>query len=458
MLGVFGYIALGVFMLLLVVIAYGASRNQSSEGFLIAERRLTLLSAVSTINASKTGSIVFIFTAFIYAYGISALWYFIGMSVGYLVFLPFALRIFRKHGKKHYTLPAYFLDNYGKPAAKLAAVCCIIAMFGTMTLNLIAATKVFSFVTEFELATSTLCIAAIVLLYLLLSGFQAVVRTDYLQYGIILALFFLFLGMLYNGPQIPSEDLRVGAAGMQNIISFFLFGVLLPFAQPELWQRVYAMPDEKLLKRSLIISIIVHFVMAVVLAMIGLSIKAALPDLNPDNALMEGLTILLPVGLNALVLIAFFAILMSSIDTYAYTGASNLVQDFLPNLPAEKSVAWIRGALILFIVLGALVTLYLPNLVQAAFIFSGFIILVSVPVVASWIFPKINPLTINITLPLSFIVMTGIILFLSARGELTPLVLLISIGVSALSLVVSVLISLIVRRAGVSAQGALEGR
>ena len=98
------------------------SRKESKEGYLIAERKLGAWSTMATINASKTGSILMIFVALVYLWGFAALWYFIGMVVGVLVFLPFALKLKDNSKHKFYTLADYFRYNYGKKAAILASL------------------------------------------------------------------------------------------------------------------------------------------------------------------------------------------------------------------------------------------------------------------------------------------------------------------------------------------------
>ena len=79
-----------IYLLILIAIGYYSSRKQSDESFLISERKLGILSGIATINATKTGAILLVFTALLYLYGFSAMWYFIGVILGFLIFLPFS--------------------------------------------------------------------------------------------------------------------------------------------------------------------------------------------------------------------------------------------------------------------------------------------------------------------------------------------------------------------------------
>ena len=77
------YIFMIIYLLILIAIGYYSSRKQSDESFLISERKLGILSGIATINATKTGAILLVFTALLYLYGFSAMWYFIGVILGF---------------------------------------------------------------------------------------------------------------------------------------------------------------------------------------------------------------------------------------------------------------------------------------------------------------------------------------------------------------------------------------
>ncbi|MFQ5621446.1 MAG: hypothetical protein ACE5FT_06405, partial [Candidatus Nanoarchaeia archaeon] len=56
------YVVIVAYFLLVLGVAYWSTRKASEEDFLIAERRLGIIGALSSINATKTGSIIMIFT------------------------------------------------------------------------------------------------------------------------------------------------------------------------------------------------------------------------------------------------------------------------------------------------------------------------------------------------------------------------------------------------------------
>ena len=209
---------------------------------------------MATINASKTGSILMIFTAMVYAVGFTAIWYFVGMTLGILVFLPFALKLKDISHKKFYTLADYFKYNYGEKSGLVAGGMTVFLMFGLVVLNLIAATKIFIFFTNWPFWLCAIIVALIVLGYLLLGGFRAVVKTDIIQY---IAMFFILIALttiIFKGSLISYSDWNLFNTDVATFAGFFLMGILYPFSMPELWQRVYASKDKKTLKKGLLLS------------------------------------------------------------------------------------------------------------------------------------------------------------------------------------------------------------
>ena len=114
-----------------------------------------------------------------------------------------------------------------------------------------------------------------------------------------------------------------------QIISFFLAGFFIPMASPELWQRVYAIKDKKHFRRSIFMSSLFYIIVGFILLLIGLVIRADIPDIAPDTSLIVGFSRLLPVGLAGLSVVIIYSSVSSSADTYMFTAAASVTQDFL---------------------------------------------------------------------------------------------------------------------------------
>jgi len=274
-----------------------------------------------------------------------------------------------------------------------------------------------------------------------MAGFDAVVKTDVLQYIAIVFILVTFSFLLSNGTSIPTSEWNLFGAGASNIIGFLLIGVLFPFASPDLWQRVYAFPNRKLLRKSLLGSIIVFLVVAFVLAVVGLLIKTQLPNLDPDVALIHGFAQLLPIGLSGLAIVVFFAAFMSSIDTYVYTASSSIVQDFFRKYTKSQTVSAIRLAMFGILASATIITIVLADLIQASFIFAAFVTVLAIPTIATWIKSSIKPITLNTSFLIGIIVLVLFIITDFMQNNLTPSIAIKGMGGSILGLIIGSIIS-----------------
>ncbi len=437
------FIVIAVYFCIVIFFGYLASKRQTKESYLIADRKLGIWSSVATINASKTGTILVLFTAFVYIFGFSAIWYFIGASLGYLVFISFALKLKRESKKRYYTLADYFYYNYGKIPAFFATLVNIIVMGGFLVTNLIVGAKIFSIFTGWNFLLSALIISAIILIYLLLGGFKAVVYTDIIQYIGIMVIIALLAIVLIQGIPVQSLDWNFFSAGTTTILGFLILGLLIPFASPDLWQRVYSAKDSKTVKKSIFYSVIVYFLLCLALSIIALVVRSLLPQLDPDTALIYGFSNLLSPGLAGLAIVLLFAAIMSSIDTYAFTASSAVIQGFFRKLNKRATVKSIRIILTLLLIISTIVVITLQNMVLSTYIFTGFIIVLAIPTLATWIRKKIKPLTLVISFIINFI---GIIYLLITSPVIEPALVSTMIVISISSLIIGGVISTIVNR------------
>jgi len=423
-----------VYFFILLVIGWKYSKRQSQEDFLIAERKLGAFSSMMTINASKTGSILMIFVALVYLWGFSAMWYFVGVVIGALLFIPFALRL-RERSERYYTLADYFRHNYGRTSSYFASLLTIFGMVGFLIVNLIASAKVFSFFTGWSFWLSSLIMVLIILCYLLLSGYKAVVATDILQYFAIMFIMVLLSILLFNGSLIPFSEWDLFSADIFSILGFFIVGILIPFASPDLWQRVYSARGKKELKKALIWSAVIYGVVAFLLTLIALTVKSIFPLIDPDTALIYGFANLLPAGLVGLSVVLLFSAMMSSIDTYIFTASSAIIQDFF-SFSKEKTIKYMKVVIFLLSIFAFLVSILIQNALIGTYIFIAFVMPLSVCVIASWINSGIKQKTILFGFVFGLIFSLGFMIKTLLEGNIEPSIVLVGIVGTILGLFV----------------------
>lgn len=404
MLTTLDYLFIALYFIIILFVGFWTGHKQEKEDYLIAGRKLKSFEATTTIFSSRIGAAILLtYTALVYLYGLGAYWYFIGSVFGLFVFYFFGKKVKKLGDKqKFYTLSDFFFYLKGPVAGYLSAVVVIIIMFGWVVINFTAGAKLVQEYTPISYNWSVILIGVIILVYLIAGGFSAVVKTDVIQ---TLGIFLLFILMVYllfsteTKPKIIFSELF--SIPTMEIINFFLAGFFIPMASPELWQRVYAIENQKHFKRSLFLSSVFYFIIGFILLVIGMVIRIDIPDISADTALIVGFSRLLPVGLAGLSVVIIYSAVSSSADTYMFTAASSVTQDFLEKsgvLKKEKLFIAMRIIMALLMVLGVTTALVLRDIVDTTFFFVSLTMSLGFLILVLWIYPKINKYSVNLSI------------------------------------------------------------
>lgn len=393
-------LTVAVYIAVVLYLGYSASRKQSSEGFLLADRNLKTIDNAATIIASKIGAgVMLTFVALYYLYGISAMWIFIGVSAGYIVFIPFAVRLRKvSASNEFYTYSDYFFHKHGKTVGYATALAILAVTLFVLLIQLIGGAKILARLSGFSYAVSLTAILITVSVYIGMGGFKAIVKTDKVQLLaiiLLLAIVGFFMAKDSLGSLLPSILSTHRTPPLLTIAGFFAMGIFMPFFSAELWQRVYAATDIKSLSRSLILSAVVFPILGLMLAVIGVSISANLAGIDPDLAMVEGLIHLVPSGFLGLGLVIFFASIMSSADSLLFANVSIVLQDFLTRfrpIEEEKLVKLFRYSIGLLLIVCFFLSIWLKNIVTATYIGVAFGCVVSVVALTSWWIKKAGPI------------------------------------------------------------------
>ena len=403
------YLIIAGYFLIILIVGGLTGRKQSKEEFLISGRKLKSLQATTTIFSSRIGAAILLtYTALVYVYGMGALWYFIGSVVGLFVFYFFGLKVKKMADEqKFYTLPDFFFFLKGKTAGYLATLVTITIMYGWVVLNFTAGGKLISEYTPISYDFSVIIVGVIILMYLLAGGFDAVVKTDVIQTVGIFLLFILMIYLLISSstkPDIVFMDLF--RTPFLTVGSFFLAGFFIPMASPELWQRVYAIENKTHFKRSLFLSSVFYIIIGFILLMIGLVIRADIPDIEADTSLIVGFSRLLPIGLAGLSVVIIYSSVSSSADTYMFTTASSVTQDFLEKTGLTKKEnlrKTMRYSMVVLMILGIAMALVMRDIVDTTFFFVAMTMSLGFVTLAIWIYPKINRHSVNLSILACFL-------------------------------------------------------
>ena len=174
-----------------------------------------------------------VYTSFVVIYGISAAWIFIGYTLGFLIFIPFALKLYRlgvEHG--FFTLTDYFVFRYGRKTARWVIGTIFVWYIGLLSTQLLVGSNLLHELSDQAISENIAKVAMLVcvLTYLLVGGFGSVVKTDMFQFMVIFLVLVLVSLTIQQGGEVPPEMYEPFNAGPVNIIAFLLLGVLTPFA------------------------------------------------------------------------------------------------------------------------------------------------------------------------------------------------------------------------------------
>lgn len=323
------YIYLGLYIIVLMGITYYVSRKSSQEGFLIADRNRPRWQIMLSKFAEAIGAAWFItYTAYAYEFGIGVYMAIAGMTAGYLLFAYWAApRIFKyAHEKKFYTQGDFVQHVTNNDfLKKLVNGIAIILQFGWVVVGMIGGAKVMSHLGLFSYEMALIVTVLIVMVYVLLAGFKAVIITDVFQSLIIFGLLVVLMIALFSEVSLVEVlQTHTQKIDFATALGFWIYGSLSVFAEADRYQLCYSAQSKKEITHGMGLAILPIICVASFLLFVGLFMVMHMPGLDPDLAFLKALELYIPAELLPLAMVMFFAGLMSSADSGIYAVSSHL--------------------------------------------------------------------------------------------------------------------------------------
>ncbi len=425
-----------IYIAVVVAIGIVTSRKETEDDFMIAERKVRGVQVAATMSAGLfDGATLAVYLAYIYQYGFSAIWLFFGMALGFLLLRKYAPRIKQKADEmKVYTMPEYFYKVLGKKNGIMFSVLLIVIFFLLLIVNLIISGKILATIFPLSYPLAVAIGGAVILTYLLLAGFKAVVRTDFFQLIIMFVMSFAVGSFLFGTTHIPATEFDLGTLGLGNIIGFVILAAFGIMVAPDLWQRIFATHDQKNLKRGLSYSILILPVLGAAVSVAGLATKQAFPGIVPEDALVTSFSHLLPVGLKELGMVLLYAVALSSADTGTFVVSSIFTRDlknYSKKFSEESMKKLTRFFMVLFVVMAVVTGILYQNIMALGF---------SLASLAMTLFPAVFG-SLYWTLKenavfWSLVLASASVLVLCIGNYLTPETAIISLPVAGVSLII----------------------
>ena len=324
-----------------IVALRGTRRRTGGEEYLLAGRRLTLPAFVATLVTTWYGGILGV-GEFGWRFGIST-WLVFGVPyyLHAIIFALFLAPLARRGG--FINLPDQLERAYGRGAAVTGAAFLLvitipaayILMIGIMIRMIIPMPELLALLIGAALSTA----------YLWKGGLAAVVRTDKLQFVLMFAGFAILIAACWNllspfelGAHLPTVHLSWHGGNTVMYIVLWYLVAAQTYIDPTFHQRCYAAKSEAVAKKGVLISVAAWLVFDAMTTLSALYARALLPGLSDPVAAFPALAAkVLPVGLLGLFIVALFAIVMSTVDSFGFLAAVTLGRDLIGRVRGRLS-------------------------------------------------------------------------------------------------------------------------
>ncbi|MCH2188304.1 hypothetical protein MK079_00545 [Candidatus Gracilibacteria bacterium] len=372
---------ISIYILIMIGFSLALSCKQSKEDFLISGRNRSWWSIGMSKYATSIGASWFIsYTAYMYEFGMGvflyALGYFIAMILlGYYIG-PKIHKVSKKEGFMGLGDVVFYVSQ-SRTLAHIVDAFASIALFAWLLVTVIGGANIIEFLGILSYEFSLLSIMLIVLIYVMNVGYKGVVTSDILQGGMILFVLVLMAVSLIGDidtQAIASVSFDQMAFG--TVAGFLIFGIFSAFPFVDRYQLLFSAKNEKEIKKGFLSVIPLILISVLLLMTMGYMLKLNMPNLDPSTAFIHAIQLYTPQALFPLVIVMFFAALMSTVDSLIHAFASNVgifgIKDRVKNIR-------INAALISILVL--IVCYFFRDIIHLTIFAVGFNLILSVPMI-----------------------------------------------------------------------------
>ncbi|MCA1582534.1 MAG: hypothetical protein LC796_14305 [Acidobacteria bacterium] len=351
------------------VLAIGvAARRRAGKdetSYFVADRSFsTFWGFIGLASLTTGGSTTIALAAFVYVHGLAGLWLDIAGALGLLALGLFLARRVRREGA--ITLPEIIGRYYGARARWAAALLVLVSEIVWFALlvegSSVVLTAAFGLHPTLAIVGST----AVFVLYTSLGGQFAVVRTDLLQYGLMVIgipgiAFACAVGKVPRFPHLPPELWSFPFSpgmGPWDVAALLVLIGLPHLVGSDVYVKLLSCRDEATARRAALLAAGSKIVFGAAVAYLALASREALPPAAPGLTLPRAVLAFVPGPLASVVVVALIATLQSSADAVLLSAAAVTSRDLLPPLlrrpvplAASRALSPLYGALGLLVAL-----------------------------------------------------------------------------------------------------------
>ena len=414
-----GYVLFYLVILFSIGIYY-FFKIKTADEYLIANWNMGFWSIVGTIISTWCGASVFIgWVGMGFTVGLSGYFKFAFpaalVSIAVMYFFAGILR-----RQRLYTMADLFNERFGSRAGIIPSVfSAFIYSVPTLALQFVGMSTVFTIIFDIEKTYGILISFVLILTFTILGGLPGTIVTDAIQSIVIILgiILLVVVSILYGGgiQHICNvTDAKyispLGPYGIKEILLYALSVGPFYLVWQSTWQRMFASKSETVAKKAGITGFAIAAIVSIIPFVVGMIARTYVPlDLDPDYVFTYVTVQLMSPWVGGLVIVALFAALLTSADSFILQGSSNLTVDIYqrlinPNADSKKMMLVSRLTVIIISVLGLLVALNLKDIIsmyQWALRLSGTVLVF--PFLAVMFWKRATKIAVMSSMVLSFI-------------------------------------------------------
>ncbi|MCP4684444.1 MAG: sodium:solute symporter family protein [bacterium] len=346
-------------------------RDSSASQMIVGGRMLTLPAFVASLVSTNYGGILGV-GEYSYQFGVSN-WLVFGLPY-YLSAFLFAVFLAKRARKSEVlTIPDRLAQVYDNKTAAAGSV--IIYLMTVPAAYILMLGVLGEQLFGWPFWAGILAGSAASIVYVYLGGFNSVVRTDLLQFGLMFIGFAVLLVVLvtdYGGfsfltQNLPEAHLTWHGGNSGKYIATWYVIALATLIEPAFYQRCYAAKSASVARSGIFISIACWAFFDFMTTSCGLYARAILPELaDPLSSYPALAREVLPAGLLGLFALGLLATVMSTVDSYSFLAASTFGNDImrrLGNIREDQITRYTRLGLVISSVLAIIWALFFRSVV-----------------------------------------------------------------------------------------------
>ena len=395
-----GLIIIAVYFLGMIAIGVVSRRKiRGIDDFFVAGRRGSTLFITGSLLATIVGGSAAVGMAGLgFTQGLTGAWWLLVGSIGLVILGLFWAEKVRKFAL--YTLPELVEKQYDGRVALASSLLIIVAWIGVIAGQIIASGKILGVLGIGSPLLWMVLFTIVFIVYTVLGGQYAVIRTDALQAVIIFAGIFGGLALVlshlggwgglkaYLSPDQFAFPISSRFGGYELAKYLLLVGLTYAVG-PDMYSRLFCAKDTKTAKVSVFWTALLIVPLAFGITLIGMGASALFPQISSEQALPMVLNGVLPPFLGGIVLAALLCAVMSSADTCLLSASTILTVDvigrFKPSLSQQEILSLSRWGIVVLGLCSLILALALKGIISALLfaytIYTGGLIL---PVIAGF--------------------------------------------------------------------------